>query len=133
MRIFLQVATLIFLTAAAPANFIPPQIVFFLLGRSVVEKTLQKFHFPLTISIFSAALLVPPATAAPASPKTASPAALSPGFLFGASFIDRDGVAKKAPAVEFLDGGLSILLRFHFYEAETSIQAGVLILDDRNG
>jgi hypothetical protein len=45
MRIFFQMATLVFLAAAAPANFIAAQIVLFLLGWFVIEKTFQYFHF----------------------------------------------------------------------------------------
>jgi hypothetical protein len=48
MRILFQMATLIFLAAAAPANFIAAQNILFFLGWFVVEKTLQYSHFSIS-------------------------------------------------------------------------------------
>jgi hypothetical protein len=154
MGIGIQVTTLVFLPAAAPADIVAAQ-AFLLVGLFlIIEKAFKNFHLTLhpillasldrdrhsAIRIPNCAIELIPAASASATPAASetAPAAFPPGssafgIPLGTGFIDRDGVSQELSAVEPLNGLFRRFLGLHFHEPKAPGKSRKFILDDVYG
>jgi hypothetical protein len=162
MGVGIQVAALVFLSAAAPADIVTAQVFFLSSLFLIIEKSFQKFHLylhrfrmnlpiatcipksaiyhagrraALNLTWFRAHSAIELISAASSAPTASEPAAApaAAAFFFGPGLANRNGVAQKLPAAEPSDGFLGCFFGLHFHEPESSGNPRVPVLDDVYG